>query len=123
MDDVTLWTIPNDAATAVIMRYPILSWGLLQTYAARLAQVEDRLEAVAHKKLPARLADLLLKLSDVNHELHGVSHQVLADHLGTYRETVSSILRTFKQERLLVLGYRRIRLLDLPALQEIAGIW
>lgn len=123
MDDVTLWTIPNDAATAVIMRYPILSWGLLQTYAARLAQVEDRLEAVAHKKLPARLAELLLKLSDVNHELHGVSHQVLADHLGTYRETVSSILRTFKQERLLVLGYRRIRLLDLPALQEIAGIW
>jgi CRP-like cAMP-binding protein len=81
------------------------------------------LEAVAHKKLPARLAELLLKLSDVNHELHGVSHQVLADHLGTYRETVSSILRTFKQERLLVLGYRRIRLLDLPALQEIAGLW
>ena len=93
MDDVTLWTIPTEAATAVIMRYPILSWGLLQTYAARLAQVEDRLEAVAHKKLPARLAELLLKLSDQNHELHGVSHQVLADHLGTYRETVSSILR------------------------------
>lgn len=123
MDDVTLWTIPNDAATAVIMRYPILSWGLLQTYAARLAQVEDRLEAVAHKKLPARLAELLLKLADQNHELHGVSHQVLADHLGTYRETVSSILRNFKQERLLVLGYRRIKLLNLAMLQEIAGIW
>ena len=123
MDDVTLWTIPTEAATAVIMRYPILSWGLLQTYAARLAQVEDRLEAVAHKKLPARLAELLLKLSDQNHELHGVSHQVLADHLGTYRETVSSILRNFKQESLLVLGYRRIKLLNLPLLQEIAGIW
>lgn len=123
MDDVTLWTIPTEAATAVILRYPILSWGLLQTYAARLAQVEDRLEAVAHKKLPARLAELLLKLSDQNHELYGISHQVLADHLGTYRETVSSILRNFKQERLLVLGYRRIKLLNLPLLQEIAGVW
>lgn len=123
MDDVTLWTIPMEAATAVILRYPILSWGLLQTYAARLSQVEDRLEAVAHKKLPARLAELLLKLSDQQHELHGVSHQVLADHLGTYRETVSSILRNFKQEGLLVLGYRRIKLLDLAVLEEIAGIW
>lgn len=123
MDDVTLWTIPTEAANAVILRYPILSWGLLQTYAARLAQVEDRLEAVAHKKLPARLAELLLKLSDPNHELYGVSHQVLADHLGTYRETVSSILRNFKQESLLVLGYRRIKLLNVPLLQEIAGIW
>lgn len=123
MDDVTLWTIPTEAANAVILRYPILSWGLLQTYAARLAQVEDRLEAVAHKKLPARLAELLLKLSEPNHELHGVSHQVLADHLGTYRETVSSILRNFKQESLLVLGYRRIKLLNVPLLQEIAGIW
>jgi CRP/FNR family transcriptional regulator, cyclic AMP receptor protein len=123
MDNVTLWSIPTEAATAVILRYPILSWGLLQTYAARLAQVEDRLEAVAHKKLPARLAELLLKLSDQNHELHGVSHQTLADHLGTYRETVSSILRNFKQEGLLVLGYRRIRLLNLPLLEEIAGFW
>ncbi len=123
MDDVTLWTIPNEAATAIIMRYPILSWGLLQTYAARLAQVEDRLEAVAHKKLPARLAELLLKLANQHNELHGVSHQVLADHLGTYRETVSSILRNFKQERLLVLGYRRIKLLNLETLQDIAGIW
>jgi len=96
---------------------------MLQTYAARLAQVEDRLEAVAHKKLPARLADLLLKLADQHQELYGVSHQVLADHLGTYRETVSSILRNFKQERLLVLGYRRIKLLNLDALHEIAGTW
>lgn len=123
MDDVTLWTLPTEAATAMILRYPILSWGLLQTYAARLAQVEDRLEAVAHKKLPARLAELLLKLANQNHELHGVSHQVLADHLGTYRETVSSILRNFKQERLLVLGYRRIKLLNLDVLEDIAGIW
>ncbi len=123
MDDVTLWTIPTEAATAIIMRYPILSWGLLQTYAARLAQVEDRLEAVAHKKLPARLAELLLKLANSHQELHGVSHQVLADHLGTYRETVSSILRNFKQDRLLVLGYRRIKLLNWEALQEIAGLW
>ena len=34
------------------MQYPILGWGLLQTYGARLMQVENSLEDVAYKKLP-----------------------------------------------------------------------
>ncbi|MEZ4865788.1 MAG: Crp/Fnr family transcriptional regulator [Caldilineaceae bacterium] len=123
VDDVTLWVLAADVATNLLMRHPVLSWGLLQTYAARLAQVEDRLEAVAHKKLPARLAALLLQLANERNQLLGISHQALADNLGTYRETVSNILRNFKRERLLTLGYRHITLLNLPALREIAANW
>jgi len=45
----------------------------------------------------------------------------LADRLGTYRETVSAILRTFKREGWVDLGYRRIRLLDVAALEVAAN--
>ncbi|MGH7792640.1 MAG: helix-turn-helix domain-containing protein, partial [Thermodesulfobacteriota bacterium] len=55
--------------------------------------------------------------------IRGVSHQSLADHLGTYRETVSAILRDFKRQGLVELGYRRIHLMDLETLQDIAGVW
>ena len=55
--------------------------------------------------------------------IQGVSHQVLADRLGTYRETVSAILRDFKRQALVELGYRRIKVLDIEELKEIAGIW
>ena len=87
-------------------------------------QVENSLEDVAYKKLPERLAALLLDLGDYEDGLvQGVSHQSLADHLGTYRETVSAILRDFKRQELVELGYRRINILDAETLKDIAGIW
>lgn len=123
-EKVSVWVIPAAEARNMTMQYPILGWGMLQTYGERLLQVENSLEDVAYKKLPERLAMLLLELSDYEDGLiKGVSHQSLADHLGTYRETVSAILRDFKRQGLVELGYRRINIVDVEALKEIAGIW
>ena len=123
-EDATIWVIPASEAHNLTMQYPILGWGMLQTYGTRLMQVENSLEDVAYKKLPERLAALLLDLGDYQDGLiHGVSHQALADHLGTYRETVSAILRDFKREELVELGYRRINILDAETLKDVAGIW
>ena len=122
--DVVVWSIPAAEARNMTLQYPILGWGMLQTYGRRLLQVEDRLEDVAYKKLPERLAALLVELCNDREEvIQGVSHQVLADRLGTYRETVSAILRDFKRQGLVELGYRRIGILDVDKLKEIAGIW
>jgi CRP/FNR family transcriptional regulator, cyclic AMP receptor protein len=119
----SIWVIPSGEARNLTMQYPILGWGLLQTYGERLLQVENSLEDVAYKKLPERLAMLLLDLADEQGAIKGVSHQSLADHLGTYRETVSAILRDFKRQDMVELGYRRINLIDQEMLQEIAGVW
>ena len=122
--DVAIWVIPASEARSMTTQYPILGWGMLQTYGERLLQVENSLEDVAYKKLPERLAALLLELSNEEESLiKGISHQALADHLGTYRETVSAILRDFKRQGLVELGYRRINLLDVETLREEAGIW
>jgi CRP-like cAMP-binding protein len=119
-----VWTIPASEARNMTMRYPILGWGMLQTYGQRLMQVENSLEDVAYKKLPERLASLLMELGDNDDgPIKGVSHQSLADRLGTYRETVSAILRDFKRQGLVELGYRRITVLDALTLKDIAGIW
>lgn len=123
-DKVSLWVIPATEARNMTMQYPILGWGMLQTYGERLLQVENSLEDVAYKKLPERLAMLLIELGDYDNGLiKGVSHQSLADHLGTYRETVSAILRDFKRQGLVELGYRRINIVDVEELKDIAGIW
>jgi CRP-like cAMP-binding protein len=120
----SVWVIPASEARNLTMQYPILGWGLLQTYGQRLVQVENSLEDVAYKKLPERLAGLLVDLdSDGSGVIKGVSHQALADYLGTYRETVSAILRDFKRQGLVELGYRRIIVTDVEELKEVAGIW
>ena len=120
----TLWIIPAGEARGLTMQYPILGWGMLQTYGQRLVQVENSLEDVAYKKLPERLASLLIDLTEEGtNVIKGVSHQALADYLGTYRETVSAILRDFKRQGLVELGYRRISLSDMDDLKLMAGIW
>lgn len=124
VDDVAVWVIPSGEARNMTMQYPILGWGLLQTYGLRLLQVENSLEDVAYKKLPERLATLLVELDeDGTGVIKGVSHQALADRLGTYRETVSAILRDFKRQGVVELGYRRIRIVDGEELKAIGGIW
>src|SRR5262245_47047609 len=60
----SVWVIPSGEARNLTIQYPILGWGLLQTYGERLLQVENSLEDVAYKKLPERLAMLLLDLAD-----------------------------------------------------------
>ena len=122
IDSCSVWVLPETHARAMTERYPIIGWGMLQTFGKRLRQVEDRLEEVAYKKLPQRLAKLLLDMSNgKDQSTIRTSHQYLADSLGTYRETVSTILRTFKAEGLVELGYRRINVLDAAALQALAS--
>jgi CRP-like cAMP-binding protein len=123
-DKVSVWVVPAGEARNMTIQYPILGWGMLQTYGERLHQVENSLEDVAYKKLPERLAMLLLELGHhQNGLIKGVSHQSLADHLGTYRETVSAILRDFKRQDVVELGYRRITIVDVEELKAIAGVW
>jgi CRP/FNR family transcriptional regulator, cyclic AMP receptor protein len=121
LTDCVVWMVPAPQAQALALRYPLLSWGLLQTVGQRLAQVENRMEEVAYKRLPQRLAGLLLELSNGGRAIRGASHQALADMLGTYRETISAILRSFKDDGLVELGYRKIELRDVSGLRLAAG--
>lgn len=124
LDDCMIWMLPETHARTMTERYPIIGWGMLQTFGRRLRQVEDRLEEVAYKKLPQRLAKLLLDLSSGNDSTAiRTSHQSLADMLGTYRETVSTILRSFKADGMVELGYRRIHVTDPSALRALASSW
>ena len=124
LDDCVVWVLPESHARSMTERYPIIGWGMLQTFGRRLRQVEDRLEEVAYKKLPQRLASLLLEMAEGRDRMMiRTSQQSLADMLGTYRETVSTILRGFKADGLVELGYRKIHVVDPTALRALASSW
>jgi len=123
LDDCLVWILPDMQAALMTNRHPILGWSWLQTMGERLQQVEDSLEDIAYKKLPQRLAAALLDMAgDGAITLQGISHRDLADRLGTYRETVSTILSDFRAKGLIEVGYRRISILNLAGLEHEAGI-
>jgi CRP-like cAMP-binding protein len=96
---------------------------LLETLGDRLFRAEERLEEVTFKRLPARVAGLLMRL-DHEHGATGVikgyTHQSLADMLGTYRETVTQTLNEFKNAKLIRISRKTIEIMNLTGLQSVA---
>lgn len=90
---------------------------VLGLLAQRMADLTALVDAVAFHKLDQRLAAALLG--------HGtelaLTHQALADQLGTVREIVTRLLRRFEQEGWVQLARERIRIIDSAALRRVAA--
>lgn len=86
-------------------------------FAERMADLAGLIDAVAFRRLDQRLAAALLgKGRDL-----AVTHQALADELGTVREIITRLLRRFERDGWIELGRERIRIVDSTALRGLAG--
>lgn len=105
---VCIWG--RDEVTELLTRRPEIALRFLDEMRKRLVVAEQRLTEMTFKRLPARLASLLLNLQrqSPSGEVVGYTHQHLADMLGTYRETVTEMLNTFQDAGLVTLGRKRI---------------
>jgi CRP-like cAMP-binding protein len=118
-----VWKFPADRAKEFLLKHSVLRLAMLRTLGLRVVQVENRLEEVAYRWLPERLAAELIRQSRyASSNQIRLSHQSLADILGTYRETISAILRDFREAGWVKLGYRRITILDPEALEKMTGV-
>jgi CRP/FNR family cyclic AMP-dependent transcriptional regulator len=116
----TVWIVADSSAREIFSTNADLSLTLLEGLGQRLVDVEARLELMAYKKVPARLAALLLQEMDSTGVVKGLTHQDLAELLGTYRETVSQAIREFRSRGLVQPGRKHIMLLDRAELRRIA---
>ena len=86
-------------------------------FAERIAELMQLVEEVAFAPLDQRLAGLLLAQGSVLN----VTHQQLADELGSVREMVSRLLKGFAEQGLVRLAREQVEILDRrPAPQELA---
>ena len=89
---------------------------VLGLFAERMADLTALVDAIAFHKLDERLAAALLGRG---RELT-LTHQALAQELGTVREIVTRLLRRFEREGWVELSRERIRILDSAALRAHA---
>jgi CRP/FNR family transcriptional regulator, anaerobic regulatory protein len=90
---------------------------VLGLFAERMADLTSLIDAVAFHKLDRRLAAALL-----GHGQHlAITHQGLADELGTVREIVTRLLRRFEREGWVTLGREQIAITNSAALRELAA--
>lgn len=112
----TLLLIPPDIF-ARWLETPAFRNEVLGLFAERMADLTSLIDAVAFHKLDRRLAAALLG--------HGpqlaITHQTLADELGTVREIVTRLLRRFEREGWVTLGREQIQIVNGAALRELAS--
>ena len=86
-------------------------------FAERVAELMQLVEAIAFQRLDQRLAGLLLG----HGQTLNTTHQQLADELGSVREIVSRLLKSFAEQGLVELGRNHIGILDAAGLRAIAA--
>ena len=92
--------------------YPSLQGYFLQLFQSRYQGLIHTIDQLAFQKLDKRLLDHLLQKADTlaTTELH-LTHQAIADEMGTSREVISRALKKLEKEGKLVLGRNNISLL------------
>lgn len=120
-EECTLCVMGRSDLERVLLDRPQVGLRLVETLGRRLRETEARLEDIAFKNIPARLASLLLRLQQEHgNTIEGYTHQDFAEMIGTYRETATQTLNDFKREGLLDIGRKRLELYDPEGLRAIA---
>jgi CRP-like cAMP-binding protein len=125
----TLCLMSRDHVQRLLFGDPRIALRIAEALAGRLTHLENRLIDFAFRRMPERLARLLLQLAQPHRNfLQRVqrmevryTHEELADMIGATRETVTKLLNEMRARNLIELQRGRVTLLDMNGLQRIAS--
>lgn len=116
-EDVTLLSIPPAMFQSLMVEFEPFRKLVFSMYGERLAEVMELVDEVAFRRLDQRLAQLLIRRGPVIE----ATHQKLADELGSVREIVSRLLRSFEGRGWVRLERERITLVAPKPLAALAA--
>jgi CRP-like cAMP-binding protein len=124
---VRLVAVPRQAVFELLRATPALGPALIELIGQHRLTVSRRIDEVAFKSVPARLASVLLEMSEDQPEgdqpeqrVPRRTHQQLAEMINAYRETVTKVINQFRDARLLDVDRSGITLLNPSRLRELS---
>ena len=127
IQDSELCFIPGDLLIYLIKNNGDFALDVLQQSCKELGEANSYITDIAQKTVRERLAEVLIKLKDnfglnENQELQiSLTREELANIVGTATESVIRLLSEFRQDNLIDLKGRKIRLLDTKKLEKISN--
>jgi CRP-like cAMP-binding protein len=115
INDVTLAILNDEDREQLSERDPELLWVLLQIFSDRLSHLARLGEGLGAWKVNTRINDCLVTHS-TDDEIH-LTHERIAEIVGTAREVVSRHLSTLEKDGLIALEPGHIRLLEPDSLR------
>lgn len=119
--------IQRDDFVDMLEKSPRLGLRMTQLLAGRRRDLENKLEALVFRDVTSKLAELLLQLADEYgvEDSRGtmvalkITHQELANLIGSTRETVSLTLSQFKRKNFICTEGRKVIISDSESLRAL----
>jgi CRP/FNR family transcriptional regulator len=116
---LSLLILPVGEFSRLLVDHPPFRDFVFHLFAERISELMQLVEEVAFARLDQRLAKLLLARPA---DQLSITHQQLADELGSVREIVSRLLKGFAAQGLVLLGREQLTVVDRPGLQKLAAL-
>ncbi len=127
LEDTYLYVITKSDLLKLIKRRPAITYRLTKIIGERRKEAERNMESILYKGVRERLAGLLIRLSEdygIN-DSRGkllrikITHQDLANLIGSSRETVSLTLGDFRREGFIDINDRKIIIREADSLSTL----
>jgi CRP-like cAMP-binding protein len=132
VEESRLLHLRGAAVRALMERIPRVAIGLVEGLVAKGTCYSKLLQMLGTRSVIERLAQLLLVLADLHGRREGdtgdavaierpITHEFLANMVGSTRQWVTSTLERFRKQGIVALDGRRLVILDPAALRELTG--
>ena len=118
--DTAFWVIPAELYRRLLEESAPAANYTNEIMAARFSEVMWRMEQILWKRLDMRAASFLLEESAIEGGSRlKLTHETIANHLGTHREVITRMLRYFQGEGMIRLSRGSVELLDEAGLEAL----
>lgn len=120
--ETELWIIPTETYKSVMQESAPLANYTNEIMSDRFSNVMWLIEQIMWKSLDKRLADFLIKESEIeNTDELRITHEIIANHLGSHREVITRMLKYFQDEGIVGLSRGKITIFDHGKLSKTAN--
>lgn len=118
--DTDLWVIPAETYKSIMQESAAAANYTNELMASRFSDVMWLIEQIMWKSLDKRVALFLFEEASIegSNELE-ITHEIIANHLGSHREVITRMLRYFQDEGLVRLSRGKITILDMKRLEAL----
>ena len=121
--DSEVWVIPVEIYKSIMEESAPVANYTNEIMASRFSEVMWLIEQIMWKSLDKRVAAFLLEETALeNSSQLRITHEVIANHLGTHREVITRMLKYFQNEGMVRLSRGTIEVLNEKALTSLADM-
>ncbi len=125
MEDSELLILHREAFQRCIETIPGIAIGILRSLVNRLREADNLIGGLVLLDVPGRLAQLILRMAsekDGQWSLQGMTHETMAQMVGSTRETVSRTIRSFVDQGIVEGTRKKIAIKSRGELELLAGL-